>query len=252
MHRKGRSDDVRLEGDRRWPARLDLLQGLSGLLLVLFMWAHMFAVSSILLGREAMYRVAQFFEGSLLFSTPQPWIVSIVALAIFLIFALHTLLALRKVPEGYRQWRVWYTHMRGMRHEDTSLWLLQVVTGLLLMFLAAAHLYQMMLHPGDIGPFASAGRVWSGRWWPMYLVLLFAVELHGGVGIYRLALKWGWFTDSEGRLPRRRLVRIKWSLTAFFLVLGLFTLAAYMKLGYEQRDQPGLRYSPPQQQLETH
>jgi succinate dehydrogenase/fumarate reductase cytochrome b subunit len=35
------------EGGRasRWPARLDLAQSASGLLLVLFMWAHMFFVS---------------------------------------------------------------------------------------------------------------------------------------------------------------------------------------------------------------
>ena len=30
----------------------------------------------------------------------------------------------------------------------------------------------------------------------------------------------------------------------FFLVLGLTTLAAYMKIGYEHRDNPGARYTP--------
>ena len=37
----------------------------------------------------------------------------------------------------------------------------------------------MLMHPGDIGPYESADRVWSGRWWPLYLVALFCVELHG-------------------------------------------------------------------------
>ena len=50
----------------RWPARLDLLQGISGLLLVLFMWVHMFLVSSILLGKDAMYHVTRFLEGEYL------------------------------------------------------------------------------------------------------------------------------------------------------------------------------------------
>jgi fumarate reductase subunit C len=241
-----------LSGDRRWPAWLDLAQGLSGLALVLFMWGHMLAVSSILLGKDAMYAVARFFEGSLLFATPQPWLVSVVVLLVFSLFVLHGLLALRKVPEGYRQWRAWWVHMRGMHHADTSLWLLQVVTGVILMFFATAHLYQMLLHPADIGPLASAGRVWTGRWWPFYLLLLFAVELHGGVGLYRLALKWGWFSDSDGRLPRQRLVRIKWALTAFFIALGLITLLAYMKVGYDNRDRVGERYVPTHLQSGAH
>ena len=60
----------------RWPARLDLLQSLSGLALGLFMWVHMFFVSSILLGRDAMWTVARFFEGYFFFGRPLPWLVS--------------------------------------------------------------------------------------------------------------------------------------------------------------------------------
>jgi len=89
---------LRNRAGSRWPAWLDLAQGATGLALVLFMWAHLFAVSSILLGRDAMYRVPRFFEGSLFFDRPQPWLVSLVALAVFLLFAVHTLLALRKIP----------------------------------------------------------------------------------------------------------------------------------------------------------
>ena len=54
----------------RVPAWLDLLQGLSGLLLVVFMWAHMFFVSSILLGMDTMYTVTRMFEGEFLFGKP--------------------------------------------------------------------------------------------------------------------------------------------------------------------------------------
>jgi fumarate reductase subunit C len=45
-------------------------------------------------------------------------------------------------------------------------------------------------------------------------------------------------------MNRRRLTRIKWALTAFFLTLGLLTLAAYMRIGYEHRDDAGERYEP--------
>ena len=93
----------------------------------------------------------------------------------------------------------------------------------------------MMMHPGDIGPYESADRVWSGRWWPLYLVALFCVELHGGIGLYRLAVKWGWFVGGDANAGRKRLSILKWALTVFFIVLGLATLAAYMKIGYEHR-----------------
>jgi len=233
------------------PAWLDLAQGVTGLLLVLFMWAHMLFVSSILLGEDAMYFVTRLFEGEPLFGRPYPVIVSGVVLAVLVLFLVHTVAAIRKIPASWRQWRAFRTHAAGFRHGDTALWMLQVVTGFVLMFLTVAHLYQMMLNPADIGPWASSERVWTGRWWPLYLVLLFAVELHGGVGIYRLALKWGWFADTSGRTPRRTLQRVKWALTVFFLALGLATLAAYMKIGYEQRDRAGERYEPQARTLES-
>ena len=237
-------------GDRRWSARLDLLQGLSGLVLVLFMWAHLFAVSSILLGKEAMHRVALFFEGSLIFDTPQPWVVSVVALVIFLLFALHTLLALRKIPDGYRQWRSWWGHMRGMRHEDTTLWLVQVVTGLILMFFVTAHLLELFMHPGDIGPHSSAARI-AGGGWLLGLVLLLSVEVHAGIGLYRLIVKWGWFGLVDTAQRRRRLRRAVYTLVAFFLLLGITTQAAYLRIGNSEAVRAGEPY-PPSAQVETH
>ena len=43
---------------------------------------------------------------------------------------------------------------------------------------------------------------------------------------------------------RRRLHVLKWILTVFFLVLGVATLAAYMKIGMEHADNAGERYVP--------
>jgi fumarate reductase subunit C len=231
------------QGSSRWPARLDLVQGLSGLALVLFMWAHLFAVSSILLGKEAMYRVARFFEGSLIFEQPQPWLVSVVALLIFVLFAVHTLLALRKIPDGYRQWQAWMRHMRGMRHEETTLWLLQVVTGLVLMFFVTAHLLELFLHPADIGPHASAARI-AGGGWVLGLVLLLSVEVHAGIGLYRLIVKWGWFGLVDTAARRQRLRRAVYALVGFFLLLGLTTQLAYIRIGNSEAVQAGEPYPP--------
>jgi fumarate reductase subunit C len=232
----------------RVPAWLDLLQSVSGLLLVAFMWAHMFFVSSILLGMNAMYTVTRMFEGEFLFGKPYPVLVSLVVIVISLILGLHALLALRKIPASYLEHRNFLRHAAGFKHGDTTLWLVQVITGLVLMFLAFAHLYQMMVHPGDIGPYASADRVWSGGWEPLYLVLLISVETHGAVGLYRLALKWGWINVARGSSARRNLKRFMWGVIVFFLVLGMFTGAAYRKIGYEHRDHVGERYTPAQQE----
>lgn len=227
------------------PAWLDAVQGASGLVLVVFMWAHMLLVSSILLGKDAMYHVARFLEGQYLFGRPYPLLVSAIAVGIFLTMVVHALIAMRRIPASWREYSVLLRHARGFRHADTWLWLLQVATGLLLMFLASAHLYQMAMHPGDIGPWESADRFVAGGMAPLYAVLLFAVELHAGVGLYRLVLKWGLLpVAADPRVQRRRLSRLEWSITGFFLLLGIATFAAYLKLGIEHRPHAGERYVP--------
>ena len=228
----------------RWPARLDFAQSGSGLLLGLFMWGHMFFVSSILISEDAMWAITKMFEGYFFFGRAYPGIVSGVVAIVFMLFIAHAGLALRKFPINYSQYRVYRDHMGMMRHEDTTLWWWQVVTGFAMFFLASVHLYQMLMHPGLIGPYESADRMWSGRWWPLYLVLLFAVELHGGIGLYRLAVKWGWFTGKNANATRKNLKRLKWALSLFFIVLGLATMAAYIKIGIAHADRVGERYVP--------
>ncbi|MCI4431150.1 MAG: fumarate reductase cytochrome b subunit [Burkholderiales bacterium] len=228
----------------RWPARLDWLQSGSGLLLALFMWVHMFFVSSILLGKDAMWIVTKFFEGYFIFGRSFPWLVSMLVAAIFSLLVLHALLALRKFPSDQRQVRAFRDHASAMQHSDTSLWWWQVVTGFALFFLVSIHLYAMLTRPESIGPYGSADRVWSDHFWPLYLVLLFAVELHGGIGLYRLAVKWGWFAGPNPNATRKRLKTLKWALTGFFLVLGLATLAAYIRIGIEHAPHAGEPYTP--------
>jgi fumarate reductase subunit C len=228
----------------RWPARLDWLQSVSGLILALFMWGHMVFVSSILLGKDAMWTVTKFFEGYFIFGRSFPWVVSVVVAGIFTLLVLHALLAVRKFPIDYAQYRSFRDHAQSMKHSDTTLWGWQVVTGFAMFFLASIHLYVMLTRPDRIGPFESADRVWSDHFWPLYLVLLFAVELHGGIGLYRLAVKWGWFAGAGADATRRCLKTLKWALTAFFLVLGLATLAAYMKIGIEHAPRAGEPYTP--------
>ncbi|MEO8753621.1 MAG: fumarate reductase cytochrome b subunit [Casimicrobiaceae bacterium] len=228
----------------RWPARLDFAQSASGLLLALFMWGHMFFVSSILISKDAMWTITRFFEGYFIFGKSYPGIVSFVVACVIVLFVGHAFLALRKFPINYGQLHTYRGHMRVMHHEDTTLWFWQVLTGFALFFLASVHLYLMLTRPDRIGPFESADRVWNDVMWPLYLVLLFAVELHGGIGLYRLAVKWGWLGGGDPNTMRRRLKILKWSITVFFLVLGLATLAAYIKIGIEHQGHYGEHYVP--------
>ncbi|MES9905950.1 MAG: hypothetical protein ABW168_25155 [Sedimenticola sp.] len=79
-----------------------------------------------------------------------------------------------------------------------------------------------------IGSYASADRVWSGRFWPLYLVVLFAVELHGVVGLYRLAVKWSPFGATDPLCcckPRSPLSAARWQSRDYFLRNRLLTLS---------------------------
>jgi fumarate reductase subunit C len=228
----------------RWPAKLDVAQSVTGLLLALFMWGHMLFVASILVSKDAMWTITKLFEGYFFFGKSHTAIVAVIIGIVFALFISHAGLALRKFPANFRQYAAFRHHMHGMRHMDTSLWYWQVVTGFALFFLASAHLWWMITHPGNIGPFASADRVWGDHFWILYLILLFAVEIHGGVGLYRLAVKWGVFEGKDPASSRRRLSAVKWTITVFLIVLGLATLGAYVRIGMAHEANRGERYTP--------
>lgn len=227
-----------------WPTRLELIQGLTGILLVLFVWAHMLFESSILLGKDAMLWVTRMFEGAHVFDKPYPILVSAAALAVLLLVAMHAVTALTKFPGSARQYGAFHRHMRGMRHTGTTLWYLQVVTGFLLFFLVPVHLYTAIIQPDNIGPYASSDRVWSGRYWILYALLLPAVHVHAGVGVYRLAMKWALQPGADAARVRSRLRLALGCTVGFFLVLGTASLVAYMRIGIDHADRAGERYRP--------
>ncbi len=223
-----------VEGKKsRVPAKLDYIQSASGLFLGLFMWGHMFFVSTILISKDFMYTITKMFEGSLFFKEPQPWIVSAIVFFVFVVFIVHAMLGMRKLPITFRQYQAYKTHTSMMKHDDTTMWFTQAFTGFAMFFLGSAHLLMMMVKADAIGPYGSSERMYSDVMWPFYLLLLLAVEFHGGIGLYRLCVKWGWFEGENAKESRKKLKTVKWAVTAFFLALGLLTLAAYVKIGYD-------------------
>ncbi len=217
----------------RLPAKLDFIQSVTGGFLAIFMIGHMVFISSILISKEFMNTIAKFMELPFIFGD-NPIMVSIVAAAVLLIFAAHAGVALRKFPSSYRQYRVSLTHAHLMNHTDTRMWFIQVFTGFAMFFLGSVHLYIIITHPmitADI----SADRMAIEWMAPLYLLLLLAVEFHGAIGLYRLALKWGWFLGKDPRAGRKRMKMYKHALTIFMLTLGTLSLMAFIKIGLENR-----------------
>lgn len=220
----------------RLPARLDFLQSGTGLVLGLFMWAHMVLVASIILGPGAFNWVAKTMELSFLSGTGEgyPIAVFFAVLIVFSLFILHALLGIRKLPISWKQHRIMRDQMILMKHQDTNLWYIQALTGFIMFFAGSAHLYVMLTHPGDIDPYLSAGRVVSDNMWFVYIILLVCVELHGTIGLYRLCMKWGWFQGDNfktARENRAKLKQFKNKLTIGFLGVGVLALLVFVILG---------------------
>ena len=92
------------------PAKLDFAQSASGLFLGLFMWGHMAFVSTILISNDAMYWVTKMFEGQFIFGKSYPGIVAAVVALVSFMFVLHGLLAMRKFPANFQEYKDFAGH----------------------------------------------------------------------------------------------------------------------------------------------
>jgi len=227
----------------RTPARLDFLQSATGAVLALFILFHLIFESSILLGKDSMYHLTKAFEAEFIIDGGEPLIISGLAFIIFMIFILHAMIAMRKFPASYREYKSYQTHRELINHSDTNLWFIQISSGFMMFFLGSIHLYIMMTQPQNIGPFASSDRIYSDVMWPMYLMLLVSVVLHAGVGIYRLIIKWGILDGNNPRANRMKSRAVVKGAIIFYLLIGLFSLATYIKIGYEHRESYGEKYT---------
>ncbi|MFA6138163.1 MAG: fumarate reductase cytochrome b subunit [Sulfurimonas sp.] len=234
------------------PAWLDFLQSATGLILALFIMGHILFEASILVSNEMMYRVTLMFEGYYFFGETYPGIVSFLAAAIFTIFILHAALALRKFPSSYKQYRTLREHTQRMQHEDSSLWMIQVITGFMMFFIGSVHLYIMMSQPSNIGPFASSHRVVSELMGPLYFMLLLSVVSHAFIGLYRLALKWGFMEGKHTEISRAKFKLIMKVMIAVYIILGLLSLAKYTYIGLTHDFSSGVEYKSETIHLEKH
>ncbi len=198
-------------------AWLDGLQMLTGVVLIAFMWSHLILVSSVLFGPGAMDALAWFFEATGMAQIGGP--------IVGLIFLLHFVLAARKVPFRAEQQKVIYRHARLLHHRDTWLWLVQAGTAMLILIMGAAHMW-VVLTDLPISAAKSAARVQKWQWLLFYLCLLPMVELHVGIGFYRIGVKWG-FIRRDNRAKSKKFENV---LVALFVGIGLLTLLRFLFL----------------------
>lgn len=214
----------RVDGTKsRLPARLDYYQSATGLVLALFMWGHMTLVSTALISKDTFNSLAKFFELEWVFGKGYPIIDSFIVFALFVVFFTHAMLATRKLPVSYRQWQITREHSKLIKHEDTTLWMVQAVTGFILFFFASIHLGMMCFMPDTMNTDGMYYRIVEHHMWIFYVILLVCVELHALIGLYRLCVKWGWFDGvsvAEARARRKTLKTVMWVLIVFFIALG--------------------------------
>lgn len=223
--------------------REEWVSGLTGVILALFMWGHMFFVSSILTGERGFDFVADLFELT--------WLAQPTIVLILLVFFAHFVTASRKIPgklderkrmmelglriKGARKrWnQSTKSKIRLRDHSETSLWIWQVRTGMIILVIGSVHLFVVGVDIwqrtfGGIGitAFESMGRVQDGMW-ILYAVLLFCVELHAGIGLYRVTVKWGLGSRIPiigKKITRGMTHRAEQLVLWFFLIIGAITL----------------------------
>ncbi len=215
----------------------ELISGVTGLLLSGFIFGHLILESMSVFGHGTYETVANFMEDTLPLA-------QITAVVIPLLFFVHFIYAGRKIPgKLYERKRMlelgrsikksktrWnqkpgeYTTLR--RHFETSLWIWQVRTGMLVLALGAFHLVLVIWNIfSDMGLDNSAGisagisgpRVESGLWL-LYLFLGVAIVVHMSIGLYRLAVKWladTWFNR-------------KWAFVVFSIVFWVYLILNFL------------------------
>lgn len=195
----------------RIEAVLDLSQALSGVLLILFMWSHMALVASVNLGTGVMNGIAEFLEHYYLAQLGGPMV--------GLLFFAHFLLAARKLPFRIREQMAIWSHSVRFNHRDTWLWVIQAVTAMIILVMGSTHMWTVLTNlPISAGK--SAMRIQGGWWFLFYAFLLPIVELHVGIGFYRIGVKWGWIR----RANRQAFKGIENKMTLAFIAIGLVTL----------------------------
>ncbi len=191
----------------------EVVQMVSGLLLVLFLWTHMLFVASILLGSNAFNGLSFFME--------KYGLLPAAIVFLLLVGGAHVGVVIRRIPSRWAEQKIVWKHAKLIHHHDTWSWLFQSITGGAILLLAIIHV--AVVTYGGIDVMYSAGRIKHG-FLLFYAVLLLLAEYHASVGLYRVFVKWGW-------VKRRSLKRVLSVISVLTVGIGAVTLWVFFTLG---------------------
>ena len=191
--------------------RLDFWQAFTGACLALFIAIHLILEGSVVLSPSLTNLIALFLESTCLAQIAAPCVI--------LLIVVHFFIAARKMPVRAGELQIFINHSKAFKEWDTWLWLVQVVTALVIVVFAFCHVITVMTHL-PITVSGSAERLQSG-WIYFHLLFLPSVILHTGIGVWRLAVKYGYCLKEKREAWRRKI----WIVMGCYLVLGLLALA---------------------------
>ena len=116
-------------------------------------------------------------------------------------------------------------HSKGLKELDTWLWLVQVFTAIIILAGAFYHVYGVMTDL-PINVAGSTKRLHAG-WLAFYVFFLPCVILHTGIGVYRLAVKFGFCVKATRPAWRKW----TWIVMGCYLLLGAAALTRVWFLG---------------------
>ena len=192
---------------------VEMVQMVSGLLLVLFLWTHMVFVASILVGASSFNTLASFMD--------KYELLPVAVVAVIFMFAAHIGAIMRHLPARWAEQKVAWRHAKLIRHKDTWSWLFQIVTGFAILLFAFIHIVAVSY--GGISVTLTKGRIDNPGFLIFYAILLLISEYHASVGLYRIFVKWGF-------VNRHRLDVVLGVISLLMVVIGFVTLGVFLTL----------------------
>ena len=237
----------------KYLAYCDVAQSVTGLILGLFLFCHMAFTSSVNFGKDLFANLIETSGGAFINGEEHLWMHVVFVGFIFVCVVIHALCALRRFPTSYRQCRDIKAHYRLLRHEDTTLWMVQLVTAFLLFLLVFPHLMSMLTNPGGFDPNLIGVHTYHNGLLYTFIFLV-VTELHGMIGLYRLAVKWAIFAKNPERdiIDQRQgdragLRKTMLGVALLMIVMGSITIWTNYSIGAEQvaNGQEAQRYELP-------
>jgi len=191
---------------------------LTGACLVLFMLMHLCFVGSVIVSPSLMNGLSKVFEATGMAQLGGP--------IIFFLLLLHFVLAARKIPFASKQQGIMVANAQRMRHLDTWLWVIQAVSGMVILVMGSIHLWTVLTDL-PITAQKNAMRLQEHWGWVcFYIIFIPMVWLHTGIGFYRIMVKWG-IVSIDGRPGLRKKDAL---VVAAAMVIGLATLVRFVFL----------------------